>query len=729
MKIHEVAQYVSLMNPYMPRALAFLVACVKVGSICGLNNVEVKSSMVGGDAGTTAANIYVLTFLNSAGGKDKSLRDIDRALCDFIDSDFQERARSARLERLKGLKEESIELFPDNETEQKKYQTANRPRALVRELSDATLEGFVAMRQAYYQAGWGGTFVKISEFGDYITSDNMARFEFLSMLTEVYDHGDNNAKITKGERENVPVYNVPSNAIMHTSPAGLLTGKNRERLMNFLNRGIARRALVCYPEREIVFETEDIMANIEIKKKKKAEAVALQPQLKSYFEAFYNNTKCDFDTTYNTNNTFVLTEAAEQILAQYEVANMIESSKISENDELSGVASELSGRHWKALKLSGIIAAFEHPDNKIVTDLDVEAAIAMCDEYGGHLKRFYKAEPTAGYEKLYDYFARENSVWKTLTDIRAERFVAKDQFTRWFNENIDTVAEMLDQAGYLFEDEKNGVRGRKYRASKITKEVPPSDITISIGATNTPTEVHFRPATLPFLDMARVTGSNKAWCATTFKDNYRKDDNATGTINIISLDIDSGMTYEDAQVLLKKRGVRALVYTTRNHRRVKDKKPACDRFRIVLPLVCEVTLTKEEHKEKIAAVAYAFGLPLDNAARNISRLWFGNPEQEYVYIEGGALDLSLFKKEEIEVAHFYKKVYTGSNEGTIKWYLDRRERWGGRNETLFNIMKFLHVDKQIDPELVKSEMIRINQRFSDPLDEKDLHDTIFKSLT
>lgn len=733
MRIQEITTYLQGLNPYLPHSLIQLAILIKLAEVGGLNNIQVKSKSIHTPEHTTPANIYGLTFLTSSGGKDKTLRDLDKNLSGFIQDDFTSRAQDAKKRRLQELIDEARDIFPDQEGEQKRYITANRPRFLIREMSDATLEGFVAMRQAYYQAGWGGTFVKISEFGDYITSDNTARSEFLSMLTEVYDHGDNNAKVTKGERENVPVYGVPSSAIMHTSPAGLLEGRNHEKLMTFLNRGIARRSFICYPEQSLEFETDDIKENITRKREGIRKSEMIHEVCVSYFRDFYYKTRCEDDIVHNSYNTFILTEEAEVAIEQYEVGNLIKASKMGKDTRQVGLISEISGRSWKALKLSGILASFEHPEQKEVTEVDIKNAISICEEYGIHLTRFYQAGETPEYERLYHYFIENVGVWQTTMDLRAQKFVYKDHFSKWFDEALSIIKEMLEQKGYLFEEEKNGSWGKKYKASKMTVEGDRGKkVIISQGDTNNPTETTFTPREVEFKRIHEVTKENKAWSASCFKDNYRRDDNALGSLDFAVFDMDGDQTVKECLEILNSRKLLSCIITTRNHQKKKQvgqgEREKLDRFRILLPFDKRVTFTKKEYKEKIKVIAETLGFKPDVAAINISRLWFGNPRQKYLYTKGGMIDPLVFHKSIIPQKQHKEYSNMGDNSGIKKWFAENYMKYGGRNNALYIVLKFFLNDKGVSPDKAWQAVLDVNNMLPIPLEEKELHETVYKSL-
>jgi len=297
------------------------------------------------------------------------------------------------------------------------------------------------------------------------------------MISEVFDYGDSSPKIIKGEKEIEGVTGVASSAIMHTSPAYLLEGINRTKLFTFLDRGLARRSFVCYPGPiELkTSEPQEVQQMIFDMKKKATEQI---PTLKNIFLDMYEKTKNTHDEELadildkNLNNIYVLDSDADQLINHYQIKNQLEAKNIVESSDKSGIKSEKANRHWKALKLSGLIACFEHPDKKQVALEDVERAIEITDKYGLQITRFYDAKPTSAIQELFTFFKENNGKWIPRMVIYEKGFVKKNETKRFLDQNLDTVIEMLESSGYEFEEEPHGSRGMRYRATY-------KDITIS----------------------------------------------------------------------------------------------------------------------------------------------------------------------------------------------------------------------------------------------------------
>jgi hypothetical protein len=467
MKIEKLISYLEKLNPYTDKSALLLVALVKIAQVGGINRVKAKSTHVHTGDRTVPANVYALTFLPSGSGKDKPLRDIDKNLLPDIIHDFYERAKAYIDRHNDQIVQEATEKYSDSKAEKARFIAANKARTLTYEMADATLEGFIAMREAFYSAGFGSTFVRISEFAAYITSDNNARQEFLDSLTEVFESGDNSPKVIKGEREAKRVDGVPSNAIFHTSLSGLLeNGRANNKLMNFLNRGIARRCFVCYPlPTQLLPQTPDEMYKRESQLLK--EAKEMEQELKQIFRDFYDKTT-EPNCKYHDKNIFELSEESDRRIGVYKAENILKMKDSLVDSENEGLVSEVLNRSWKALRLSALIAAFEHPEEKIVTINDVEYAIRICDYFGRHLERFYEAKPKSNVQKLFEFFLKNEGKFLTKMHIYEERFVNKNSMPKWMRENLPLVEELAEEKGYIIEQEKNGSKGIKYRMIKKT---------------------------------------------------------------------------------------------------------------------------------------------------------------------------------------------------------------------------------------------------------------------
>lgn len=111
------------------------------------------------------------------------------------------------------------------------------------------------------------------------------------------------------------------------------------------------------------------------------------------------------------------------------------------------------------------------------------------------------------------------------------------------------------------------------------------------------------------------------WSHSIFRENYRNASNFTQA-NLIALDIDEGCSIDEAQNLFK--DLKHIIVTSRNHQKPKDNKPACDRFRVILPLetpIVDASIYLATWNDLFKK--YPF---IDRSCKDTSRFWYKGNE-------------------------------------------------------------------------------------------------------
>lgn len=107
------------------------------------------------------------------------------------------------------------------------------------------------------------------------------------------------------------------------------------------------------------------------------------------------------------------------------------------------------------------------------------------------------------------------------------------------------------------------------------------------------------------------------WAPGVFKEN-RRQNKYLEEIALLVLDIDEGMTISDAQSLLT--GYTYMIGTSRSHMLQKGNKPACERFRIVLPL--NETITNDADFKATWFAAKKLLPTIDDACKDSARFFY-----------------------------------------------------------------------------------------------------------
>lgn len=163
----------------------------------------------------------------------------------------------------------------------------------------------------------------------------------------------------------------------------------------------------------------------------------------------------------------------------------------------------------------------------------------------------------------------------------------------------------------------------------VTEDAPSDTVTVSYSDH---TSQNYNAVTIPFQKIRGLASSHFMYSASTFRDCYRNASNAEQGQTIFVLDIDNGMTLDEAK---KKFGAyKAIIATTRSHQRDKHG-IVCDRFRVILQCATPIMLDEDEYGNMMdEAIAY-FGA--DEKCRDISRMYYGNPDAEVFEMSGSKL--------------------------------------------------------------------------------------------
>lgn len=113
--------------------------------------------------------------------------------------------------------------------------------------------------------------------------------------------------------------------------------------------------------------------------------------------------------------------------------------------------------------------------------------------------------------------------------------------------------------------------------------------------------------------------TNNAWSPFIFS-GPRHADNFVST-DLLVYDIDEGLTIDEAETIVKKKGFACLVLPSPSHTE------SCHRFRIIIPLAYTITSVDTfENTWKIGAEI--FGNTVDNQCRDVARYFFGSTQED-----------------------------------------------------------------------------------------------------
>lgn len=148
----------------------------------------------------------------------------------------------------------------------------------------------------------------------------------------------------------------------------------------------------------------------------------------------------------------------------------------------------------------------------------------------------------------------------------------------------------------------------------------------------------FKTQELTIQGLAEAVKLGLAWSCATYDHGMRSKANYQQA-QLIGLDIDNGLTLNDALNHPFVKTYAQLIYTSASHQKPKGDSPPCDRFRIVFSASHPVH-DLETYEQLVKAVMGHFH-EADKACKDASRYWAGNSQAEIFILDGDPLPASL----------------------------------------------------------------------------------------
>ena len=440
-----------------PDSLLLNAINAKAAQACQVARVSVESPS---DQNKILCNYYGITFMGSGSGKDRVLTQLDRVFFWKVEEFYKEQCLVYMDEAYKKLDDHVASL--ETKTAKANYRLYNEPRMLTYESSDGTPEGLVSDREAYQMANFGGTFFKNGEFVNYLKPKDKSRESFLSLVGEIFDHGNNTGKTIKSNKRAVSVFNVPSSMLVHSTPSDIHKHGVFDAVCENLNRQFARRAFICYPddsEKKPKLKTAEEMVAFYDNANEVGRDVIL------HLQNHISNTIKDL---FSKREQFVIRLTKEARIRYFQYQIDCQSTAESMGEEKEGLKIEMASRPWKMLKLAGIINTFATHSNQSL-DVDVlEMAIYQTEFFGAYYRKFYSHREADDVQLVYDYFERHLNEPLKVTLIRDTIApVSKNRFTQWWRDNLPMVEELALDNGCEITEGKGQKNSKLYVMKKI----------------------------------------------------------------------------------------------------------------------------------------------------------------------------------------------------------------------------------------------------------------------
>lgn len=664
-------------------ALFFNTACAM-----GLKNIRIVRTTNSGSK-SIIPTYYAISFVGSGGGKNHS-RDLSRILFEepfnkFVDdcSAFNEAAKA----------------HTEDGKFDKKYIKLTDYYIPI----SSSIEGIQKAAQTVNDMCKGSINVTTDELGDVI----MKMEPIFTKLKTAWDSGvsEGQVNVSDGNDNYFTVTDVCFNALLFGSPAPFeLDPKKKDKLLEAYVSGMARRSFIYHNAHYKKSENRNV--NFE----------SAEPQLYHTVQEY----RQELRSFINHTSEIVLPSAVRKRLIEWDIQK--ESLRESSN---SLIAEDL-GNPKKIEKLLGILATLDLSTE--VTDEHLDFAIQFTELMDRTAEDTVRIQPI--YMQIYHElekrsFTARTDIIKAVKDVKS---------TKHLDDEMILVEEHANMVGNsIVRKENSGII--TYKLEKLSATSLEGILISSNDNLRQDVPAGFKKNEGKFENLHILTNGPYRYSAGTFLNGYITDENYLREQNLFIIDVDDGLSIEDAKGLFS--DYTYLIATTKSHQIAKNG-ITCDRFRLILPTISKFHLEPKVYSEMYMNVLHAIGVSeADSKCRNSSRWYYGNPDGEYWYNQGSMLlDIRPYipnSSENLKTAISMQKYEDTINDdnidlriaGALKWLVSNTTS-GNRNDNMFRFAVMLKDPSRINSSDWESWTRRANNLLSEPLPERELN-TIIRS--
>ena len=584
---------------------------------------------------------------------------------------------------------------------------------------DATTPAIKQYRELLNLAGTGAINISIDEIG----SNLLGIDDVMRTFMELYDKGHTNAKLVKNSKDNQrgADFNnpTPANLLLFGTQDKLLSGGAEETaLYSWLREGYGRRLLFGYGNPVIdEYSIDDAEKLYDKRTNPKGEKIK-----KKWHDIFINLAD-------EMNNKFQIDVPRDIgiLYTGYQIFCNNRANDIPDYRDIEQV--EMRHRHFKALKLAGALAFIDN--SPMLTKEQLYQAIKLVEEDNGTaFSKLMQRDPT--YVKLAKYICTCGKevthadltealpFYKTGSGTRKEQMALARAYGA--THNLLIKVETRDNIEFF--------SGETLKENDLKNCIISCSFDFAYDYTNSYEKWEDLCTTLP---RAHKSDSNAPMSFINHHlldgdpdmngqgHGHRQDSSCLDEFNMVVLDIDGSTTMDIVADLFA--DYTWLMYSTKSADPI-----LLDRFRIIFPLSHNLKLTGKDYKEFMNNIMNWFPFPSDEGANQQSRKWNCNTNAKVYANDGKLLNVLPFIPHTSVNDSYNDKCKNISDMGALeKWFLNEINDGAGRNNSLYRYAAILK-DNSYNLADIKDRVTDLNSKLQLPLSERELSDTIFKSL-
>lgn len=586
---------------------------------------------------------------------------------------------------------------PDQELEKAQREFASLG-ALLFSFNSATVPAVKQMRYQLLMANAGSVNLELDEVGSNLTANT----EVLTACLELFDLGKIKPKLIKNTNDSVRGEDLdgrtPTNMMLFGTPTDLLDGsKTEEEFFSMLKTGFARRCFFGFSN--LSTKNTSLTASELFDR--------LTDKSKSQFLLDTADHFNDLADPLYFNKVLTIDKDTTLTMLEYKIDCERKAALLGEHDEIR--KAELSHRYFKALKLAGAYAFYEGSTH--ITEDHLYSAIKLAEDSGKSFEKLLKRDPP--YVKLARYISGINS------EITHADLVEALPFYKGSASQRNEMMHLATAYGY-----KNNIIIKKSFFGGIEiirgESLKVTDLNELIVSHSSDLAFNYKNDVAKFSMFHKLTQlPNYNWCAHSFMDGHRQDESIIEGFNLVVLDVDTGVTLNQAMKLLE--GYAAHFHTTKKHGQ-----NGVDRFRIILPTSHVLKLDTKDYKEFMHNIYEWLPFDVDQSTHDRPRKW-ATCTGTYHTVEGELLDILPFipKTERNEVRK-KQMLDLHSLNNLERWFAFRMEEGNRNNQMIKYALCLADANQNFDQ--ISDLVLALNKKIPNPLDELEIHSTIMRSV-
>jgi hypothetical protein len=653
------------------------------------------------DKGKLPVNFYGINLASSGYGKGHATNIVEENVINEFKERYLENTfkiiSEANLAKVANKRAVQSSSDPDDELERvtKEFEQAGE---LLFSFDSATTAAVKQMRHKLLMANAGSMNMEIDEIG----SKLLGNVDVLTAFLELYDVGKIKPKLVKNTADNTRSKEIdgrtPANLLLFGTPSKLLDGgKTEAEFDTMLETGYARRCFFGYSKTGA--QMEDLTPQEIYDRLTDKSSVTYLDDL--------SDELANLADIMNFEAVIEMTKDVSLLLFEYYGECKKKANQLSDYEEIK--KAEMTHRYFKTVKLA---ATYAFIDGKEVMEEDhLYAAIKLVEESGEAFSQILTRD--RAYAKLAHYIA---TVGREVTHVDLVEDLPFYRGSEAQKRELMTLAIAYGYKNNII-IKKNFTDGIEFLKGEALQEINTDRVIVSYS---TELAANYHNDTVKFEEMDKLTQADGYhWTAHHLLDGYRKEENCISGFNLIVLDVDDGVSMDTAQLLLA--DYKYHMYTTKRHT-AQD-----NRFRVVLPMSHTLKMDATEFKAFMANVFEWLPFGVDSQTNQRARKWLSHTGVS-IFNDGELLDVLPFIPKTTKNEERKQIISDQQSLSNIeRWFINNTGE-GNRSNQLVKYALLL-VDSGMDIDSIRNNVMALNSKLPNKLDETEVMSTILVSAT